>query len=123
MSGTFPRTLEGALFLLPSEDTAIRPKLLQWLEATGARPHLVGEFDDSARMKAFGQAGAGLFVAPTAIGAHICEQYQVVEIGRIDSVVEQLYAITTERQHKHPAIVAISRTAREDIFSGVGKSS
>jgi len=123
LTGTFPQTLDRAPFLLPGEDTAIRPKLLQWLEATGARPNIIGEFDDSALMKAFGQAGAGLFAAPTAIGSHICEQYQVVEIGRIDSVVEQLYAITTERQHKHPAIVAISRTAREDIFSGGGKSS
>jgi len=67
-------------------------------------------------MKAFGQAGAGLFVAPTAIVEHVCMQYKVVEIGRIDSVVEQLYAITTERRITHPATVAISKTAREDIF-------
>lgn len=118
LTGSFPNTLEHAPFLLPGEDVAIRPKLIQWMEGRGLRPTIVGEFDDSALMKAFGQAGAGLFVAPTAIAAHICEQYQVAEVGRIESVVEQLYAITTERQLTHPAVVAISRVAREDIFSG-----
>lgn len=118
LPGDFPAMLDGAPFLLPGEDVAIRPKLIQWFEANDLRPHIVGEFDDSALIKAFGQAGAGLFIAPTAIADHVCEQYKVVVIGRIDSVVEHLYAITTERQITHPAIVAISKTAREDIFGG-----
>jgi len=118
LSGDFPAMLDGAPFLLPGEDVAIRPKLIQWFEANDLRPHIVGEFDDSALIKAFGQAGAGLFIAPTAIADHVCEQYKVVVVGRIDSVVEHLYAITTERQITLPAIVAISKTAREDIFGG-----
>ncbi|HUX91465.1 MAG TPA: transcriptional activator NhaR [Gallionellaceae bacterium] len=120
LSGSFPAVLDNAPFLLPGEDAATRTRLVQWLEVNGLRPRIVGEFDDSALMKAFGQAGAGLFVAPTAIVEHVCEQYKVTEVGRIDSVVEQLYAITTERRITHPAIVAISKTAREDIF-GWGK--
>jgi len=114
--GSFPALLDNAPFLLPGEDAAIRPKLVQWFEANNLRPRIVGEFDDSALIKAFGQAGAGLFVAPTAIVEHVCEQYKVVEVGRIDTVVEQLYAITTERRLTHPAIVAISKVAREDVF-------
>jgi LysR family transcriptional regulator, transcriptional activator of nhaA len=117
LSGKFPAALANAPFLLPGEDVAIRPKLIQWFEANDLRPHVVGEFDDSALMKAFGQAGAGLFVAPTAIVDYVCRQYKVVEIGRIDSVVEQLYAITTERRLTHPAVVAISKAAKEDIFA------
>ena len=116
LSGSFPASLDSAPFLLPGEDVAIRPKLIQWLEANDLRPHIVGEFDDSALMKAFGQAGAGLFVAPTVIADHICKQYNVAKIGRLDSVVEQLYAITTERRLTHPAIVAISKVARRDLF-------
>ena len=114
--GSFPASLDNAPFLLPGEDVTIRSKLLQWLEANDLRPRIVGEFDDSALMKAFGQAGAGLFVAPTVMANHVCEQYKVAAIGRIDSVVEQLYAITTERRLSHPAIVAISQAARQHIF-------
>ena len=119
LSARFPEVLDNAPFLLPGEDAAIRPKLIQWLEANELRPHIVGEFDDSALIKAFGQAGAGLFVAPTANAEHLCEQYKVCAVGRIDAVIEQLYAITTERRLTHPAIVAISKTAREDIFGAV----
>lgn len=116
LSGRFPALLDNAPFLLPGEDAAIRPKLIHWLDSNDLRPHIVGEFDDSALMKAFGQAGAGLFVAPSAIVEHVCKQYKVIEIGRIDSVVEQLYAITSERRLSHPAVVAISKVAREDVF-------
>lgn len=117
LSGKFPYSINKAPFLLPGEDVAIRTKLQQWFEANDLRPHIIGEFDDSALMKAFGQAGAGLFVAPTAIAKHVCAQYKVKEIGQIDSVTEQIYAITTERRITHPAIVAISKAAHEDIFS------
>ena len=115
-SGGFPALLDKAPLLLPGEDVAIRPRLIHWMEANHLRPHIVGEFDDSALMKAFGQAGAGLFIAPTAIVDHICEQYKVVELGRIEAVVEQVYAITTERRISHPAIVAIRQVARQDVF-------
>lgn len=116
LRGKFPQCLNNAPLLLPGEDAAIRPQLIQWLETNNLRPEILGEFDDSALMKAFGQAGAGLFVAPTTLSSHVCEQYKTVIIGHIDTVIERLYAITTERRLTHPAIVAISKAAREDIF-------
>ena len=85
-------------------------------------PHIVGEFDDSALVKAFGSAGAGLFVGPSAIADSICEQYKVVQIGRIDTVIEQVYVITTERKLTNPAIVEISKSAREVIFNNEAKA-
>lgn len=116
LNGSFPALLNGAPFLMPGEDVAIRPRLEQWLAAQRLFPHIVGEFDDSALIKAFGQVGAGIFVAPTALAAHICEQHHVVVVGRIDSISEQLFAITTERRLTHPAIVAISQAARDEVF-------
>jgi len=117
LSGTFPNNLHGARVLMPGEDVAIRPKLIQWFDRFDLRPRVVGEFDDSALIKAFGQAGAGLFFAPTAITRHICEQYKVVDVGRIDSVVEQHFAITTARQLTHPAVVEIGKSARDVVFT------
>jgi LysR family transcriptional activator of nhaA len=117
LDGTFPDLLEGAPFLMPGDDVAIRPSLEQWLEARRLHPRIVGEFDDSALLTAFGQAGAGLFVAPSAIADYVREEYRVTAVGRIDSVNEQLFAITTERHLKHPAIVAISEAARHETFS------
>jgi LysR family transcriptional regulator, transcriptional activator of nhaA len=116
LAGAFPAMLNNAPFLLPGEDVAMRPKLLQWFEAQRVRPRIVGEFDDSALLNAFGQAGAGLFVAPTAIADYVAKPSGVEAIGCIDAVTEQLYAISTERRLTHPAIVAISQTAQRDIF-------
>jgi LysR family transcriptional activator of nhaA len=68
-------------------------------------------------MTTFGQAGAGIFAGPTAIEKEIREQYRVVSIGRIDSIVERLYAISAERKLKHPAVLTISEAAREKLFA------
>jgi LysR family transcriptional activator of nhaA len=117
--GDFPKCLDQAPFLLPGDDAAIRPKLEQWLDDNNLHPTISGEFDDSALMKSFGQAGAGLFAAPSTNAVHICEQYKVKVVGQINTVMEQLYMISTERQLTHPAIVAISEKGREDLFGAV----
>jgi LysR family transcriptional activator of nhaA len=67
-------------------------------------------------MTTFGQAGAGVFAAPTAIEKEIREQYRVVPIGRVDSIVEHFYAISAQRKLKHPAVITISEAAREQLF-------
>lgn len=120
LKGMFPALLDNAPFLLPGEEVAIRPALEQWFDSQRVRPRIVGEFDDSALLKAFGQGGAGLFVAPTAIAGYVCRQYEVRAVGRIESVIEQLYAITTERRMQHPAAVAISQAASRDVFGAAG---
>jgi LysR family transcriptional activator of nhaA len=118
LGNDFPALLDGAPFLLPGEDVAIRARLEQWFESEKVHPQVVGEFDDSALLTAFGQASAGLFAAPTAIAADVCTQYNVESVGRIATLREQLYAITTERRLTHPAIIAIRDTARDEVFAG-----
>ena len=120
LKGEFPASLDNAPFLLPGADVAIRPRLMQWFDEQRVRPRVVGEFDDSALLKAFGQAGAGVFVAPSAIADFVCKQYGVQTLGAIDSLREQLYAITTQRRLTHPAILAISQVARDEVFGMPG---
>ncbi|MCB1912522.1 MAG: LysR family transcriptional regulator [Rhodocyclaceae bacterium] len=118
----FPACLDQAPFLMPGEDVTIRGALVDWFEAQRLRPRIVGEFDDSALLKAFGQAGAGFFVAPRATSAYVCAQYGVDELGRIDTVVERLYAITTEGKLTRPAILAIQQAARRELFAEASAS-
>ncbi len=65
---------------------------MRWFELNTIRPHIVAEFDDSALLKSFGQAGAGILAAPTSIKVSVSHQSGVKNIGFIDSVKEQLYA-------------------------------
>lgn len=112
----FPQSLNDVPMLLPAEGTALRRALDQWLDAQDIHPTVVGEFEDSALMKTFGQAGAGVFVSPNVIESELRSQYGVRVVGRIDEVRERFYAISVDRKLKHPAVIAISETARQKIF-------
>jgi len=113
----FPQSLHGTPFLLPGENTALRRSLDHWFDSQGIRPRTLGEFSDSGLLKAFGQAGVGVFVGPSAIEKEICQQYRVRPIGELPEIRERFYAISIERKLKHPAVVAISETARGKLFT------
>jgi LysR family transcriptional activator of nhaA len=113
----FPRSLEGAPFLLPAENTALRRSLEQWFEAGGIRPLVRGEIADPGLLKVFGQHGAGLFVVRAAVERETQHHYKVRLVGRVESIRERFYAISVERKLKHPAVVAITAAAREKLFA------
>jgi len=114
----FPASLDGAPMLLPTPTTMLRRSLDRWFEEQGIAPRLVGEFEDAALIKAFGQAGRGLFVVPSTIELEVQRQYQVRVVGRTDDVKEQFFAISVERRVSHPAIRLISQTARTAFENG-----
>lgn len=113
----FPQSLSSAALLLPASGTALHGALMQWLNHYDLRPRIAGEFEDSALMSAFGQAGAGVFIAPSVIEQEIVRQYEVAAIGRTDEVRERFYSISTERKLRHPALIAVSEAARHGLFT------
>jgi LysR family transcriptional activator of nhaA len=113
----FPASLDGAPFLLPSAGAMLRRELDRWFEAENLEPAIVGEFDDSALLKVFGQSGLGVFAAPSVIEAEIKQQYDVQVIGRAATIHERFYAITIERRIRHPGAVAISQGAKTKLFT------
>ncbi len=116
LKGKFPACLSGAPMLVPGADAAVRSRLDRWWEANKLRPRVVGEFDDSALMKAFGQRGAGVFIGPTVLESEIETQYGVKTLGRTEEVVEEFFAISVERRVTHPCVVAITGAARSQLF-------
>ena len=103
--------------LLPTAGTALRRSLDLWFDAHSIRPNVVSEMEDSALVKVFGATGAGLFPAPSVIEREIRRQYGVRPLGRLEGVRERAYAISIERRLKNPAVVAISESARAELFS------
>jgi len=112
----FPRSLDGAPVLLPTESSALRSGLERWFSEIGVRPRLVAEIEDSALLKVFGQHGAGIFAAPTIVAAEVKRQYGVRALHEVREVTERFYAITVERRITHPATAAIAAAARERLF-------
>lgn len=113
----FPGSLDGAPFLLPAGANALRRELDRWFDQHALRPQVVGEFDDSALLKVFGQAGVGAFAGPSVIADEIVRQYDVKLVGRAEGPVERYFAISAERRLKHPGVVAISAAARSELFA------
>jgi LysR family transcriptional activator of nhaA len=113
----FPRSLHGAPLLIPGPETVVRSRLQRWFAEQQIQPQIVGEFDDSALMQAFGQSGSGIFIGPSVIAAEVQRQYSVQVIGQTDAVSESFYAISVERKVKHPGIVAITEGARRELFT------
>ena len=116
LRGDFPGSLDGMPMLLPTPMSALRGALDQWFDATGIRPSVVGEFDDQALLKTFGQAGDGIFASPAVIEEEVQRQHNVMVLGRTNVVREQFYAISVERIIKHPAVAAIQQAASKSIF-------
>ena len=115
----FPRSLDGAPFLLPTETTTMRRNLDHWFDDNRIRPHVVAEFQDSALLKTFGQSGAGLFVAPSVVEDDVQSIYNVEVIARIADVQERFYAIWVERRFSNPAVQTIIDSAHERVFANL----
>lgn len=112
----FPQSLNGAPMLLPTQNTTMRRALEQYFDQHDIRPETVHEFEDSALLKVFGQAGQGMIVVPTAIADEVGRQYSLKPVHRIPEIIERFYAISVERRLKHPAVVAISEAVKADLF-------
>lgn len=119
LTGIFPDCLDGAPLLLPGRDSALHGALPRWLERQGQRVRIVGEFDDSALMKAFGEASAGVFPAPAASVPDVMAHYKVIKLGETEEIRERFFLISAERRLTHPAARAVSEHARTGAFAPI----
>lgn len=113
----FPRRLHGQPLLLPGDDSPLRAGLLDWFERQRVVPRVVAEFDDSALMKVFGRAGAGVFPGPLVIAEEIEQVYQARALGEVEGLRESYYAITTARRISQPVLRRLLDAAGE-VFAG-----
>ncbi len=112
----FPRSLDGAPFLLPTPSTSLRRELDEWFLARKIKPNVVGEFQDAALLSVFAEAGAGLFAAPDAIAREPGRVRGLVRVGPVKPLRARYYAITVERRLVHPAVSLVAGSARERLF-------
>ncbi len=112
----FPQSLSGAPMFLPTDNTALRRNLDYWFESSGIRPVVIGEFEDYALLRAFGETGHGVFPLPSVVEGQIRKQKSLRTIGVTNEVRTQFFAISAERKLQHPAVLAIRNSARKELF-------
>ncbi len=114
--GRLPGALEGLPLLLPTDNTSLRRGIDEWLHHHQVRPLLVGEFEDAALLQVFGADGMGVFPVPTVVEEEVRRHHPVRPVGRTTDVKERFFALSIARRLEHPAVVAIARSARTDLF-------
>jgi LysR family transcriptional regulator, transcriptional activator of nhaA len=112
----FPNSLNGAGMLMPSSGSSLRRTLEQWFQRHQLEPSVVAEFEDRALMKAFGERGTGVFTSPSTLEQDVLDKYGVQVVGRTEEIKESFYIISPERHIKHPAISAITESAKNQLF-------
>ena len=112
----FPKSLDGAPALLPSENMGMRKMLETWFDAQDIRPRVIGEFEDSALMEVCSSGGRGFTVVHTVIDRSALKHYGLRVIAKTKDCGSDFFAITAERRVKHPAAMAITEHAYSQLF-------
>ncbi|SFT98107.1 transcriptional regulator, LysR family [Kosakonia arachidis] len=112
----FPLCLQERRLLIPGRRSMLGRRLLNWFNTQDLQVEILGEFDDAALMKAFGVAHNAIFVAPTRYAHDLFADESMVEIGRVDNVMEEYHAIFAERMIQHPAVQRICNQDYSALF-------
>jgi LysR family transcriptional activator of nhaA len=99
------------------KNSALRQILDEWFEANSIRPRVLGEFQDTALLTAFGQGGNGIFASPLAIEREVRSRYRVTKVGELGTRSTEYYAISAERKIKNAAATLITEIAKHKLFA------
>ncbi len=108
----FPACLNHLPLLLPGEDSTLRKSLQPWLERKRIRARVVGEFDDTALMAAFGLRGIGAFPIASIAEEEFVASGKLAVLGRTTEVQVSYFAISVERRLTHPSVLAVIEAAQ-----------
>ncbi len=92
LAGRGPRWLDGAPMLLPAPGTRLRLALDGWLADHLLQPQVVGEFADSALLKAFAAEGAGFFAMHDAVAHHLQRGRGFVRLAGLSGLEQRVFA-------------------------------
>jgi len=110
------RALGEAPLLLPTLESTFRHEIDRYLAERAITPAVRVEADDASLVCVLGQQGLGIFAAPDVIEREVRDRYRVVPVARTREIRHRFYAISVEREIRHPGVAAICASAREGVF-------
>jgi len=102
-----PHSLSEVPWLVPQHGTSLRSGLEVWWDEIGLEIEIAAIVDDSALLKALGDAGFGVFAAPAIMQDAIVAAFNVECIGTTDRVLERVFAIAREENPTSAAVRTI----------------
>lgn len=94
----FPWSISGKPFILPTYDSKLRYDLDHWAKANGVEFDIVIESQDISVKKLLASNGIGLFPASTHSVTKLVLNGDLVEIGQLAGIDEELLLVSAERK-------------------------
>jgi LysR family transcriptional activator of nhaA len=92
---------------MPGARNPLRPKVQTWLDQLPSPPTIVGEFDNSALMKAFAILKPACFIMPEVEHEHLRKLYGVELCQTIESVRQNYYIVALRSQTPHSFVAKL----------------
>ncbi len=106
----FPESLNQQPFILPTYDSKLRSDLDHWFQLQKISPDIIAETQDISLKKLMAIEGLGLIAAASHTVMQQVLSGELIEIGVLDSISEELYLIAAQRKIENPIAAQIMRT-------------
>ncbi len=98
----FPQSLDDKTFIFPTFDSSLRQKLDTWSKSQNLSLDIVAEVEDKATEVDLALKGHGIIFALRASVSAYLKSGELVELGRISSVKEEIWMIIGKRKILNP---------------------
>jgi LysR family transcriptional activator of nhaA len=98
----FPASLENHPFVLPTYDSQLRHDFEHWLKVNSVSVDIVAETQDTALKKLMAVNSMAMIPAASHTVSKQVYEGELIEIGKLSNVVEELFLITAYRKISNP---------------------
>lgn len=103
----FPRSLSGAPMILPTYDSKMRYDIDHWAQINELSLEIVIESQDIGVKKLMAVNGLGLLPAASHTASHQVRTGELIELGKVANIYEELYLVTAKRKIENPLAKAL----------------
>lgn len=106
----FPLSISGQPIVLPTYDSRLRQDIDHWAKLNQIELNIIVESQDVSMKKLMATEGLGLIAAATHTVTRKLLSGDLVEIGPLQGVHEELYLVTTQRKIENPIASELSKS-------------
>lgn len=103
----FPESLKGHPFIMPSTQSKLRHDVDHFFKLREIQIAIKAEVQDTSLQKLMGTHGDGLIPIALPAAEELLDNKELVEIGRLQDVHEELWLIAANRKIENPVAAAI----------------
>lgn len=105
----FPNSLAGQQFILPTYDSKLRTDLEHWFRTQNIPIDIITETQDITLKEMMCAEGLGLIAAAPHSVRQKLETNDLIEIGNLENVFEELFILTAARKIANPLAVELMK--------------